>query len=289
MQKNYKKRGIFKMKKFFALIAAGMMAVTMTGCGGSTAPATTDKATDKTANLVELEDMVASGKMTIGYTLINPLNYFDSQTNELVGFETEFAKAVCEKLGVEAVFQEIDWDSKEIELNSKNIDCIWNGMTITPEREETMSISVPYMENRQVIIVKAENADKYRESFDGANVVAEQGSAGEELVQGDESFASAKYTAVASQATALMEVSSGTADVAVIDYTMAGGSVGEGTDYADLVFVDKGYESESYGIAFRKGSDVTNKVNEIISELAADGTIGKIAEKYGLSDLILVK
>lgn len=277
------------MKKFLALVAAGMMAVTMTGCG-STAPATTEDNTDTAASeLVELEDIVASGKMTIGYTLINPLNYFDSETNELVGFETEFAQAVCEKLGVEAVFQEIDWDSKEIELNSKNIDCIWNGMTITPEREETMSISVPYMENRQVIIVKAENADKYADSFDGANIVAEQGSAGEELVQADEAFATANYTAVASQATALMEVSSGTADIAVIDYTMAGGSVGEGTDYADLVFVDKGYESESYGIAFRKGSDVTDKVNEVISELAADGTLGTIADKYGLSDLILVK
>lgn len=278
------------MKKFLALAAAGMMAVTMTGCG-STAPKTTEETADtKTeAGLVELNDIVTSGKLKIGYTIINPLNYFEGETNELVGFETEFAKAVCEKLGVTPEFQEIDWDSKEIELNSKNIDCIWNGMTITPEREENMSISIPYMENRQVLVVKAADVDKYTDSVDGANVVAEQGSAGEELAQDDTFFASAKYTAVASQATALMEVSSGTADVAVIDYTMAGGSVGEGTDYADLVFVDKNYESESYGIAFRKGSDVTEAVNTIIKELAADGTLAGIAKKYGLTDLLLVK
>ena len=278
------------MKKFLALAAAGMMAVTMTGCG-NTAPKTTEETSEKTAaaELVELDNIVASGKLKIGYTLINPLNYFDSETNEFVGFETEFAKAVCEKLGVTAEFQEIDWDSKEIELNSKNIDCIWNGMTITPEREENMSISIPYMENRQVLVVRSADKDKYTNSVEGANVVAEQGSAGEELVQADESFASAKYTAVASQATALMEVSSGTADVAVIDYTMAGGSVGEGTDYADLVVVDKNYESESYGIAFRKGSDVTETVNGIIKELASEGTLATIAQKYGLTDLILVK
>ena len=278
------------MKKLLALAAAGMMAVTMTGCG-STAPKTTEETADtKTeAGLVELNDIVASGKLKIGYTIINPLNYFEGETNELVGFETEFAKAVCEKLGVTPEFQEIDWDSKEIELNSKNIDCIWNGMTITPEREENMSISIPYMENRQVLVVKAADVDKYTDSVDGANVVAEQGSAGEELAQDDTFFAAAKYTAVASQATALMEVSSGTADVAVIDYTMAGGSVGDGTDYADLVFIDKDYESESYGIAFRKGSDVTEAVNAIIKELAADGTLAGIAKKYGLTDLLLVK
>lgn len=94
------------------------------------------------------------GELIIGITLFQPMNYYDDN-KELVGFETEFAKAVCEKLGVKAVFQEISWAAKETELEAKNIDCIWNGMTITDERLEAMSISIPYMRNKQVLIVKA--------------------------------------------------------------------------------------------------------------------------------------
>jgi ABC-type amino acid transport substrate-binding protein len=93
------------------------------------------------------------GELIIGITYFAPMNY-KNDDGELVGFETEFAKAVCEKLGVKAVFQEISWAAKETELAAKNIDCIWNGMTITPEREENMAISIPYMQNKQVKVVK---------------------------------------------------------------------------------------------------------------------------------------
>ena len=93
------------------------------------------------------------GTLIIGITYFAPMNY-ENQDGELVGFETEFAKAVCAELGVEAKFQEISWAAKETELAAKNIDCIWNGMTITPEREENMSISIPYMQNKQVMVVK---------------------------------------------------------------------------------------------------------------------------------------
>lgn len=93
------------------------------------------------------------GELTIGITLFAPMNYED-ENQELIGFETAFAEAVCAKLGVDANFVEINWNSKEIELNSKNIDCIWNGMTITEERATNMSISVPYMQNKQVMVAK---------------------------------------------------------------------------------------------------------------------------------------
>ena len=95
------------------------------------------------------------GELIIGITYFAPMNY-ENEDGELVGFETEFAKAVCEKLGVTAKFQEISWAAKETELAAKNIDCIWNGMTITPEREENMAISIPYMQNKQVKVVKEE-------------------------------------------------------------------------------------------------------------------------------------
>lgn len=101
----------------------------------------------------DLAEIQAKGELVIGMTLFAPMNYYD-ENEELIGFETEFAKAVCEKLGVAAKFVEINWDTKEIELNSKNIDCIWNGMTITEERATNMSISVPYMANKQVMVAK---------------------------------------------------------------------------------------------------------------------------------------
>lgn len=101
----------------------------------------------------DLAYIKGKGKMVIGITIFAPMNYYD-ENEELIGFETEFAKAVCDKLGVEAEFVEINWDSKEMELNSKSIDCIWNGLTVTPERIENMSLSVPYMQNKQVMVSK---------------------------------------------------------------------------------------------------------------------------------------
>ena len=275
------------MKKIFAIVAMLAMLVTMTACGNTTSQNTASDNSDAAAES-DLAYVKEKGKLTIGYTLFSPMNFKD-ENNELTGFETEFAKLVCEKLGLTPEFQEIDWDSKEIELNSKNIDCIWNGMTITEERKENMSISIPYMENRQVMVVKAENKDKYSQSVDGLNVVAEKGSTGEELVNSDEFFANCNYTALDSQAKGLMEVEAGTSDVAMGDYVMACGSVGEGTDYEDLTFIDKNFENQDYGIAFRKGSDITEAVNKAIQELADEGKLQELATKYNLQDLLLVK
>lgn len=264
------------MKKFIAVIAAAAALFTMTACGSKTANTASD-----------MEYIKDKGNMVIGYTLFAPMNYVED--GELIGFETDLAKAVSEKLGVEAKFQEINWDSKEMELNSKTIDCIWNGMTITDERKETMSISAPYMGNRQVLVVNKDKAAALEASVDGAKVVAEAGSAGEETAMGDDFFANAEFTPVDSQAKGLMEVKAGVSDAVVLDYIMALGSVGEGTDYEDMVIVDKNFEEEEYGIAFRKDSDVTAKVDEAIKELAADGTLNEIAERYNLADLLLIK
>ena len=156
-----------------------------------------------------------------------------------------------------------------------------------------MDISIPYMENKQVIVTKAENADKYTsaDALKGATVVAEKKSAGEEVATTDEFFSQATYVSVDSQAKALLEVKSGTADVAIIDYVMSIGTISNGTDYADLQVVEgQSFAEEQYGIAFRKNSpETTQKVNDAIQELANDGTLAEIASKYELQDLILVQ
>ena len=273
-------------KKSIAIIMAVLavvLCVALAACGG-------DKATDGNAasDFAYIKD---NGKMVIGYTLFAPMAYEDADGN-LTGFETEFAKAVCKELGIEAEFQLISWAAKETELASKNIDCIWNGMTITPERQETMSISTPYMANKQVLIVKKENADKYLKAEDmkDAKIVAEQESAGEGVAQTDAFFAEAQYTAVKDQATALKEVKSGVSDGCVVDYVLSIGMIGEGTDYEDLVVVDSlAFADEEYGIAFRKGSDTTAEVNAAISKLVQNGELAKIADNYKLAEQLIAK
>ena len=176
----------------------------------------------------------------------------------------------CKKLGVETDFVEINWDAKENELNSKKVDCLWNGLTITPDRKENMSITDAYLGNKQVMVTSKDNVEKYGKDITDARVVAETGSAGEELATGNDFFKTAKF--------------------AVVDYVTSIGSIGEGTDYTDLAVVTaQEFEPEEYGIAFRKGSDITEKVNAAMKELAADGTLLKIAEKYKLQDLLLIK
>lgn len=281
-------------KKIIALVLAVLMAAmcfVFAACGDkggeTTDPAETTAATAES----DLDYIKANGKMIIGYTEFAPMNYKDDE-GKLVGFETEFAKAVCEELGVEAQFQLIDWGAKETELKSKTIDCIWNGMTITPDRLEEMEISTAYMANKQVLLVKAENADKYltAEDLKGANIVAEIESAGEGVAKENELFAEAKYTAVDSQAKALMEVASGVADGCVVDYVLSIGMIGEGTDYEDLVVVDElAFAEEEYGIAFRKGADTCAAVNEAISNLVESGKLAEIAKTYKLEAQIIAK
>ena len=279
-----------KLKKILALVMALMLAVTVLAACGSAPADTTDKAADTAADTSADSDLAYiqdKGEMVIGITLFEPMNYYEGE--ELVGFETEFATAVCEKLGVTPKFQEINWDSKEIELNSKNIDCIWNGLTITDERKENMAITEPYMNNRQVMIVKAENVEAYSSNVDNLDVIAEVDSTGYELIEDDAFFANANVTAVDSQAKALMDVAAGTSDAAVVDYVSSIGSIGEGTDYADLVVAPNEFPGDEYGVAFRKGSDAAEAVTEAMKEVSQDGTLATIAEKYGLQDLITVE
>ncbi len=152
-----------------------------------------------------------------------------------------------------------------------------------------MSITLPYMSNKQVMVVKAENADKYKTAADvkGAKVVAEAGSAGEEVAKGEDFFKEATYTPADSQAKCLLEVKSGTSDIAIIDYVMTIGTLRAGSDYSDLKMVEgQDFSPEVYGIAFRKGSDASQKVSDTIVKLYNDGKLQEIAKKYNLEEQI---
>lgn len=267
------------MKKLFAASLSAAMLLSVASCAqGETA------ASDKT----DWEYIEEKGTLVAGITLFEPMNYYD-ENGELIGFETEFTKAVCEKLGVEPVFQEIDWQKKEIELKSRTIDVIWNGLTVTEERKENMAFSTPYVRNKQVAVIKAENAEKYVDvaSMAGATMTAEDGSAGQTAIETNDVLSQNPYVASAAQKDVLMEVKAGTTEIGVIDYVMAKASIGEGTDYADLIIVENvELTPEEYAIGIRLEDTVTlEKVNAAIDELVADGTLKALAEKYDLADV----
>ncbi len=228
-----------------------------------------------------------SGKdeFVIGYTLYAPMNYKDDN-GELIGFDTEFAKALCEELGLTPKFVEINWDTKEVELNAKTIDTIWNGFTVNENRKKEVDFSIPYLTNKQVIVIKKSNQEKYKtiDDFADAAFSAEKKSAGEVAILTNDKIKDNKYTPADKQTDVLLEVKSGTSDAGVIDYVMAKTMLAEGTDYSDLVMIESiQLAPEEYAIGFRKASPETlKKVNEAIEKLGKSGKLEEIAGKYDL-------
>ena len=275
------------MKRLVSAFLAGAMALSLAACGGAASTSTVassaasgNAAASETA-ASDLDYIKEKGKLVIGYTVYEPMNYTDADGN-FTGFDTELATAVCEKLGVEPEFVEINWDTKVVELDAKSIDCIWNGMTLTDDIMANTATTKAYAKNAQVVVVK--DGTDYASTADlvGKTVVAEAGSAGEAAIEGDENLAQADYVSKSVQTDCLMEVAAGTADAAVLDLTLANAMIGEGTDYASLAIVDE-LNAEEYGVAFRKGSDAAAAVDAAFDELKADGTMQALAEKYDLA------
>ena len=286
------------MKRILGIGLATALAFSLAACGtpagdssmavdsdtSSTTEETTSEAavesSDGDANESDLAYVKDKGTLVIGYTVYEPMNYTD-ENGVFTGFDTELATAVCEQLGVEPEFVEINWDTKIIELDAKSIDCIWNGMTLTDDILSTTSCTEPYAKNAQVVVMKADAPYESTADLAQATVVAEAGSAGESTIQGDEFLSQADYVSKTVQTDCLMEVEAGTADAAVLDLTLANAMIGEGTDYADLAIKDE-LNVEEYGVAFRKGSDVAAAVNEAFAALREDGTMQALADKYNL-------
>ena len=277
------------MKKTIALLAAlGMSVSLLAGCGSSASSsaasseaASSEAASSSAAADSDLDYIKGNGKMVIGYTVYAPMNYTDDEGN-FTGFDTELATAVCEKLGVEPDFVEINWDTKIVELDAKSIDCIWNGMTLTDDIMANTATTKAYAKNAQVVVIKDGTGYTSTADLVGKTVVAEAGSAGEAAIEGDENLAQADYVSKSVQTDCLMEVAAGTADAAVLDLTLANAMIGEGTDYASLKIVDE-LNAEEYGVAFRKGSDAAEAVNAAFDELKTDGTLEALAAKYDLA------
>ena len=228
--------------------------------------------------------------VTVGYTIYAPMNYKNAD-GELVGFDTELAKAVFEELGYKVIFKEIKWDNKYTELESSSISCIWNGFTANTAdddgvaRADKVDFSYNYMRNKQVVVAKKDAGIAAAADLAGKTGVVEAGSAGESYANSLTKDANIK--GVTKQTDALMEVRSGTAAFAVIDEQLAKSYCGKG-DYADLTIVSgMSSDEEFYAIGFKKGSDLTAEVNKALIELNDKGVLEQLARKYGLENAVI--
>ena len=229
------------------------------------------------------EYVKAKGVLVVGITDFKPMDY-KNEKGEWIGFDADLARAFAQSLGVKIEFQEIEWNNKILELDGKNIDCVWNGMTLTPEVKSSMSTSNPYCNNAQIVVVPSAKAAQYDslEAIKELTFAVEHGSAGNEQAKAN----GLKCIEVQDQATALMEAASGTADGAIIDSLMAAAMVGKGTGYENLAYT-VALNSEEYGVGFRKGSDLTFMLNAFFEAGYADGSIAKLADTYKIQAALI--
>ena len=294
-----------RKKRLAASLLALSLCFSLAACSGgsdettapeSTAPAETTPAETTPAETAAAESDLAyvqdKGTLVVGITNFAPMDYKAEGSDEWIGFDADMAKAFAESLGVAVEFQEITWDYKVMELDTKNIDVVWNGKTLNDEVMAAMSTSVPYCTNYQTLVYPADKAADFEglTSLEGLNIAVESGSAGEDAAEA----LGATTVPVQSQANTLMEVAAGTSDAAVIDVLMAADMTGEGTSYADLVYSmnlneAQGLESENYGVGFRKGSDLVDAFNNFWTQAVADGTVLEGATTYGLQDAVILE
>ena len=256
------------MKKLIAMMLALLMIFScLTACGAKSAS--------------DMAQIKKNKKIVIGITDYAPMDYKD-ENGEWTGFDAEFAQLFAAELGVECEFYELpNWDTRYMELETKQIDAVWNGMTICEDAELNSSVSDPYVINAQVVVMKADQLDNYPDaaSLTGLKIAVESGSAGENCANEIDGVSVAPMQ---TQASALMEVAAGTSDACVIDITMANAMTGEGTSYADLGY-QLSLSEELYGVSFRKESDLTAEFNKFMDKLKADGTLEALAAKYSLT------
>lgn len=287
-------------KRFVSAALAAVMALSMTACGSSNSAAETTAADTEAAESQAEETTAEEAKTTDGGTLIVgfdqdfPPMGFVGDDGEYTGFDLELAQAVCDKEGWELVKKPINWDSKDMELNSGSIDCIWNGFTMNG-REDDYTFSDPYVDNSQVIVVAEDSGIDKLTDLAGKTVGVQAASAALDLLQSEEEGGQKELADTfgslnefADYNTAFTELQAGALDALAIDIGVAKyqlNSRGEG-----FKILDETLNTEQYAIGFKKGNDeLCNIVNADLQKLADDGTVAELAEKYEISDMVTLK
>lgn len=280
-------------KKVFSLLLAGVMAASLTACGSkpaettaAAAEAATEAATTAeettAASEAETKAEAAGGTFTVGFDQDFPPMGFVGDDGEYTGFDLELAKEVANRLGLEFVPQPIAWDSKDMELNSGTIDCIWNGFTING-REDAYTWSEPYMDNSQVFVVSAESGIKTLADLAGKVVEVQADSSAEAALKDNQELAGSFGTlqTTPDYNTAFMDLEMGAVDAIAMDVIVAGYQLEQREDGDAYVILDETLASEEYGVGFKKGNEeLRDKVQATLEEMAADGTMAEISDKW---------
>lgn len=230
------------------------------------------------------------GTFVLGLDDSFPPMGFRDENHEIVGYDVDLAREVCQRLGWTLTLQPIDWNAKEMELNTGNIDCIWNGFTITDERKEAMTFTPPYLRNAQVLVVRSDSGIVAIPDLAGKKVATQAGSSGKEAIDDSPEFKAslAEVVEVKDYLTALMDLESKGVDAVVMDSIVANDCIrrlGKG----GFTILGETLAAEEYGIGFRKGDTaLMEKVWGTLEEMAADGTVAKISEKWLGADISII-
>ena len=278
------------MKKRLCLLLALIMlfSVFAAACGGGG----NEEPEGDTAADTSLEAIQEKGELILGLDDSFPPMGFKDENGEIVGFDIDVAREVCAILGVELKLQPIDWNSKEMELNTGNIDCIWNGMSVSPEREEAMSLSIPYLDNHMALVVLPDSGIATVADMSGKNLAVQTGSTAEEALDAPEGAdlknAVASVNGFADNLTALMDLETGASDAVLIDDVVANYLIA--TSGKNMVVLNDFLYAENYAIGFRKDDvALTEAVNGALRELKANGKLAEIATKWFGSDTTIVE
>lgn len=269
------------MKKIISLILAVTMVLSLAACQKN------ESGEDNSLKYIQ-----DNGKLILGLDDAFPPMGFRDENNEIVGFDIDLAKAVCEKLGVELVLQPISWEAKEQELNTKNIDCIWNGLSVTPDRQKNMAMSMAYMTSNISLVVVNGSEIKTMADMAGKKLALQSGSAAEETLNSEENKAFkdslAEVIPFDDYETAMMDLESANSDAILMDSVMANYKITEAGK--NFVVLDETLFEDQYAVGFRKGDDaLCEAVNNALKELKEDGTVEEISTKWFGSDITIIK
>lgn len=259
-----------KAKKIFTAILAAFCMLAAASCG--------EKKSDT-------EYIKEKNVLRVGITIYEPMDYYNEDETDFIGFDADLARGFAAEMGVEVKFVLITWANKIAELKSKEIDCIWNGMTASETLAQSIDLSLSYATNNQCVVVKSENIENFETIAavkNASKIAVENGSAGNTVCEETLGLSTGKIAAVTAQVDALTEVAAGTAEIAIVDYTLAYSVVGKGA-FSSLSIVDiskVSFDNEEFAVGFRKGSDLTNKANEYLKKCYKDGTLKSLTEKY---------
>ena len=276
------------IKKISMIGIIGILGTSLIACGGKGNTASNEGSSNKS----EVKKTMEKDKLIIGLDDTFVPMGFKNENGELVGFDVELAKAVCEKLGKEYEFQPIDWSMKETELNSGNIDLIWNGYSITDSRKEKVEFSKAYLDNRQVIVTLADSNINNKSDLEGKKVGAQNESTAVDAVKADESniiekFDGGDLITFENNNDALMDLESGRLDAIVVDEILARYYI-EARGAEKYKILDENFGNEEYGVGIRKGdTEFVKEFNKALDEVIKDGTAGEISKKWFGEDIVV--